>query len=248
VKLPTEVLALGARIVRELELEPGVDTLGRWLSHHLAEVMLAAQNAAGTAEREVAQQKAVDLILKVWSRRHDLPGRASPLKELEKVTAVLTLLRSQPWPHSVSAKGGVAQLLRRAFDGLRHVLAHGVLITTSTVGKPVDVGEAENFVDADEALVIAELNAWIKLYDSTQESLRVRLAWEEDADLEAMRSELEELLKLEPDVQARVMFARQVDRLIEVLQKLKTSLGSDGVATRSPMADPTDDSGSDVDP
>ena len=52
------MLALGAKIVRELELEPSVDTLGRWLAHHQAELMLSAENAQG-AERELAQSKAV---------------------------------------------------------------------------------------------------------------------------------------------------------------------------------------------
>lgn len=226
-KPPSELLALGARIVRELELEPSVDTLGRWLAHHLAEVMLAAENAEG-AEREVAQQRAIELILRVWSRRHDMPGRANPLKGLENVIAILRLLKSDAWPYTRAATPTVERLLKKAFEGLQHIVAHGVILASGAAGKPVEMAEADGFIEEDEAYVIQTANAWIDLYNSAPKNSAVRLIWEDTADLEAMKTELQELLKLDPEQRARMVFARQIDRLVETLAELKATLGREG--------------------
>ncbi len=67
-KLPSDVLTLGARIVRELGLGPSGDTLGCWMAHHLAEVMQEAESAEG-GNKELARERAVDLILKLWSHK-----------------------------------------------------------------------------------------------------------------------------------------------------------------------------------
>ena len=42
-KLPSEVLKLGSRIVHELELDQRTSTLSRWMAHHLAEIIEAAE-------------------------------------------------------------------------------------------------------------------------------------------------------------------------------------------------------------
>ena len=56
-KLPSAVLRLGARIVRELELEPSVDTLGRWMAHHLAEVMQEVESAEGSDKEQAPRAR-----------------------------------------------------------------------------------------------------------------------------------------------------------------------------------------------
>ena len=49
--------------------------------------------------------------------------------------------------------------------------------------------------------------------------------WEDTADLEAMKTELEELAKLDPETRARKVFVKQIDRLVETLNELKASVG-----------------------
>jgi hypothetical protein len=219
------VLALGVKIVRELELDPGVDTLGRWLAHHLAELMLSAENTKG-GEREVAQNKAVELILKIWSRRHDMPGRANPLKQLENVIVILRLLSSDAWPYGRASTPSAERLLKKAFDGLRHIVMHGAVIASGAAGKPVEMAEADGFVDEDEAYVIETANVWIDFYNSTQQNSAVRLIWEDTADLEARKTELDELAKLDPETRARMVFVKQIDQLVETLSELKANLGA----------------------
>ena len=176
----------------------------------------------------MAQKKAVELILKIWSRRHDLPGRANPLRDLENVIVILRLLSSDAWPYARAATPSVERLLKKAFEGLRHIVAHGAIIASGAAGKPVEMAEAAGFLNQDEAHVIETANAWIDLYNSTQQDSAVRLMWEDTADLEAMKTELEELVKLDPETRARKVFVGQIDRLVDTLNELKASLGPEG--------------------
>jgi hypothetical protein len=223
-KAPNEILALGERIVRELELEPGVDTLGRWLAHHLAELILAARESEG-AQREIAQKTAVDLILKIWSRRHDVPGGANPLRKLEEVIAILRFLRPDAWPYGVRDEFGSQRLLKKAFEGLQHIVAHGTLLASGISGRKVKFGEAEGFVEQDEAVLVETVNAWIDLYNSAPKGRIVSFILDDATELETAKSELEELQKLDPDLRARRLFELQIDRLIETLTDLKAALG-----------------------
>ena len=77
----TATVTLGQRLVKELGLDDGVDTLGRWMAHRVAELMQCAEQAETQAEREFAKQECSELILKIWERRDALPyGR--PLAEV----------------------------------------------------------------------------------------------------------------------------------------------------------------------
>lgn len=222
----SEVLALGARIVRELGLEPGVDTLGRWMAHHLAEVMLVAEKAKGP-ERQAAQDRAIDLILRLWSQRHDLPGGVHPLKQLGGVIAVLRRLHKDAWPYRQSNNGPVDTLLASAFDGLRLLVAHGVLLTSSAFPNRVELGEAAAFVEADEKFVIDRLNEWIEFVQSS-ESTRVPfvvVTSGEAADRRSIEKENEELMKLDPKIRAQRTLSRDIDNLLDTLEKLKVELG-----------------------
>jgi hypothetical protein len=78
-KVPKDVLGLGRHLVRELGLEDGVDTLGRWMAHHLAELIDKTENAATAKDRQKASKAATETILKIWERRALLPETAYPL-------------------------------------------------------------------------------------------------------------------------------------------------------------------------
>jgi len=74
------------------------DTVGQWMAHHLAELVLAAQDDATATVGQ--RQQIVETILKVWSHRRDFPRRA-PLDEFENVVAALDRLGDDsPWRFS----------------------------------------------------------------------------------------------------------------------------------------------------
>lgn len=69
---PKDILELGRTIVRQLELEQRENVLPRWMAHHLAELIKVAENSESSA-KQYAEDRAVELILKLWTSRRDLP-------------------------------------------------------------------------------------------------------------------------------------------------------------------------------
>jgi hypothetical protein len=87
-------LGLGKHLVRELNPEKdGRDTLGRWLAHHLAELMYQAENGKTSAQRSKARQQATETILKIWEHRRFLPRDAYPLAKYQDVLKVIERLK-----------------------------------------------------------------------------------------------------------------------------------------------------------
>lgn len=74
-------IALGQKILEELNLDRSVDTMGRWLAHYLAEKMELADSATEGEARTSAQRGCEDLIFRLWERRHAWP-LSSPLKDV----------------------------------------------------------------------------------------------------------------------------------------------------------------------
>jgi hypothetical protein len=220
-KPPNEILALGANIVRDLELEPSVDTLGRWMAHHLAEVMLKAEKASGR-ERQAAQAKAIELILKLWSRRHDLPGRIHPLKQLEGAISVLRRLQFDASQFFWRNESELTELIANAFYELRMLVVHGVLIASSTTTNLAANDKTLEFLDEDEKQVFDAIRNWIDFINSGRKSdFPIRIAIEEDAKEEAR---LAELKKLTPAERSRRLLIDRIDTLIATLQSIRTKV------------------------
>ena len=79
-----QVLALGRKLVDELGMEPSVDTLGRWMAHHIAELIDAAANAPPESRTET-QKRCFDAIFELWSHRSELPDGKRPFENLEPI-------------------------------------------------------------------------------------------------------------------------------------------------------------------
>ena len=88
-----DVVSLGEKLVEELGFESGVDTLGRWMSHHVAELMTQAAEAEGQEQLQ-ARKSCEEAILGLWAHRAALPG-TQPLSEFNPVFAVLRFLRGR---------------------------------------------------------------------------------------------------------------------------------------------------------
>lgn len=102
-KLPKDVWGLGLHLVRELGLEKGDDILGRWMAHHLAELMNEAETGKTEATRSKARKDATETIIKIWKHRASLPGNVYPLAPYKDLLQVLEQL--QPSRNSFSNFG-----------------------------------------------------------------------------------------------------------------------------------------------
>jgi hypothetical protein len=102
------IIALGKRLVKELGMEPGVDTLGRWMAHYIAELIKMSEETEDLDERSKAQEKCCDTIIKLWEHRSSLIHCARPLANLEGVLKAINNLREEktPWSQFSAEEGG----------------------------------------------------------------------------------------------------------------------------------------------
>lgn len=91
-KAPEDVLGLGRFLARQLEVDEGVDTLSRWMAHHLAGLMVEAAGAKGDKKKRL-DSEVVGLIFQIWERRRDLPSGRDPLSPYQKAADTLAALR-----------------------------------------------------------------------------------------------------------------------------------------------------------
>lgn len=87
-----EIIKLGKKLVKELDLEYSVNTLARWMSHYLAELMHYIDNAKTNEEKKRLQKECCDIILKLWCEKESLPIR-KPLDDLKPVIEILQVLQ-----------------------------------------------------------------------------------------------------------------------------------------------------------
>lgn len=89
-----EIIKLGEKLVKELDLEYSVNTLARWMSHYLAELIQNIDKAESKEERKLLQQECCDIILKIWSQKESLPIR-KPLDDLKPLIEILQVLKEK---------------------------------------------------------------------------------------------------------------------------------------------------------
>ncbi|MEI7234612.1 AVAST type 3 anti-phage protein Avs3b [Pectobacterium carotovorum] len=79
-------------MVEELELNNSVDTLGRWMAHHIAELIYDAENTTDETVRIAKQLEIRDSVWAFWANRYELPFGNKPFKELEPILRALESL------------------------------------------------------------------------------------------------------------------------------------------------------------
>lgn len=140
-----QVLTLGKQIVQELKLDPGVDTLSKWMVHYLAEKIVVAESLEGV-KKAAAGQECFELINEIWRHRWSLPEHDPILSNFEPLVKTLRKLnpdQSQPLysfpeimfrlPESSSERDAAGRKLKSKFeaalkvDRLARTLIHDLL-------------------------------------------------------------------------------------------------------------------------
>jgi phosphoglycolate phosphatase-like HAD superfamily hydrolase len=159
--------------VRELGFEDGVDTLGRWMAHHLAELIAKAENSATAAERSRARKNTMETILKIWEHRATLPRKAYPLAPYKEVLKVLDRLRPDDNPfryfgHHAETKR--EQLAADLFDSLSRLIIALLLMKLPPGEESTQVDAAIEALSETERHVLTALQQWSELFVSTPKS------------------------------------------------------------------------------
>ena len=82
------MLELGRKLTKELDLDQSVDTLGRWMSHYIAGLILDSEKASAE-ERPAKMRECCDAIINLWKHRHVLPDGKRPFEEIEPILRTL---------------------------------------------------------------------------------------------------------------------------------------------------------------
>ena len=90
-KVQQKIIELGKKIVMELKLDPGVDTLSKWMSHYLAEKIELSKILKGEKKKNI-DKECVEIILKLWDRRWSIPNNKSFFSDFEPLMVTLEKL------------------------------------------------------------------------------------------------------------------------------------------------------------
>lgn len=217
-------MALGDRLVHEFGLQDSTDTAGRWMAHHLAELLNQSRTQEGVKQKQ-AEKAAADLILRLWSRRDALPGAAYPLKALAKPLSVLRLLGDASSPFSARYSRTEEALLAEAFDGLRKLVAHGVLLFSARLDEQPEDSVTTPFLVDEERQALEALNLWVEHFRQAR-TPRVSIV-----DFSIAAPDAKPHPEPEPmtaEARARHAFVEEIDRLQTTLSALKDRLASGG--------------------
>ena len=85
------LIELGKRLVTELNLDHSVDTLGRWMAHHIAELIIESEEA-DTSDKSTKNNQLREAILSLWRHRFELPTNRRPFNDFEPILRALESL------------------------------------------------------------------------------------------------------------------------------------------------------------
>lgn len=152
-------MELGKTIVSELGLDPGVDTLGRWMAHHIAELITDAESAPDPEAKRTKEAQAVEAISRLWQHRSAYDNRINPLHELQPVLQVLRTLdpNRNVWITNFSGPDGNA--FAQVYDALRRLVILMVVRKSGLIISVVSTTTAHQ--NSDEKEIIATFNEWL---------------------------------------------------------------------------------------
>jgi len=85
------IMALGKKLVTEQGFDGSVDTLGRWMAHHIAELIHDSESASSD-DRIAKMVNVREAVLALWKHRHVLPSGRSPFAGMEPIFNALESL------------------------------------------------------------------------------------------------------------------------------------------------------------
>ena len=92
-----EILKLGEKLIKELELVYTRNTLARWLAHYLAELINNIDKCESKEDKSKLQKECCDIILEIWQKRERVPIE-KPTEKLKPIIDVLSLLKTNQHP------------------------------------------------------------------------------------------------------------------------------------------------------
>lgn len=210
---------MGKRLVEELGLSESVDTLGRWMSHYVAELMVESQQAKNSDSKRHAQDKCFEVILRLWDHRASLPANARPLGNLMSfLDAIQCLLgrdgREERWVRFATdlveqSHDPWCEFIKESYSADRRLAIISALtaVAEGSIGKERRwIDETPYLLSEDERKVIDLLDSWVnekRDWVSSKERFSVGALAEEERT-EFILTELEQLVSAQHSAVTRL--------------------------------------------
>lgn len=159
-------MAFGKRLVDEYGLDSEVDTLGRWLVHHIAALIRDADDVA-SSDSAARRAAAANAILKFWEHRRS-QDRIDPLRDLKPLLNVIKTLNPDEnrWG---TYRGDGTTALWDFYSAVRQIIIFLLLARSKT---PAEQVEESKFLSDEETAIILSLNVWLAEYQ--KEALKAK--------------------------------------------------------------------------
>lgn len=214
-----EIIKLGKKLVQELQLEPSVNTLGRWMAHYIAELIKKAEYSEDEKERKAYKKECFKVILKLWKNREHLPNVSKPLGELKPIIDLLEVLKERDYsdpffhffnnmPNDKTWKG-FASTLKETSENIFELCLYSSLSQDLLKQKEEWLKDYKSMLAKEEIELLENLEALVNRRDSL-----IYFTDKEGEDIE--------LMKLSQKDRYNVIF----DAIESKLEKLTTSFSS----------------------
>ena len=162
-------MGLGRHLVRELGLQDRVDTLGRWMAHHVAELIRNAEEAETRAEQQKNQRLAVDTILKIWESRASLPGDAYPLSGFRDVARIISVLTPSANPFRFNAQDSRQAIAADLFSSLTRLIIVLLFMEAPRIPRKMNSTALKALSDEERRVLLA-LDEWVRILPMSDKS------------------------------------------------------------------------------
>lgn len=85
-------IELGKKILAEFEKGDDRGILTNWMSHHVADLIMRAEDTKGTPAEQEVRHACVEAILSLWARRNSFPSGCRPFESVEQAVQTLVML------------------------------------------------------------------------------------------------------------------------------------------------------------
>lgn len=193
------------------------------MAHHLASLIEDAKGSDGA--QTAARQEAVDLIFRLWEHRASMPGTADPMSALNGAIGVLDRIGPNSSPFYRHSQDMLERDLASLFDGLRKLVAHGVILVAGQKEIPEYTADTFEHLAEEEQQFIIALGGWLSFLEKQKPTTHAINVVFNDDEQEKKKAEEEAKLEcLEPEERSRILLSQSIDDLVENLQAFKAKL------------------------
>jgi hypothetical protein len=159
--MPADALELGRLLVKELNVDSGTDTLGRWMAHHVAELISAIEAAPNENASRKRRKDAFEAIARLWTHRSTYENRINPLFELKPILQVMGML--DPARNVYVLRNDTTRNVYDIFRRLMICLLFRNAESLSRARAAISRAKATSrFQTSEERALIANLDFWLE--------------------------------------------------------------------------------------